>query len=125
MLNQLYLVYAQAAGTAINAAPADGDYTTYNIVADGAAFFGGSIPAINPDDFVFTEPIGLKWLYPITTGGLFDYDTATPRVDMADTDFQLNFEQVPLVSPAAATAGDRTVSFIELFCLASADDAAP
>jgi len=128
LLDILYDIYAAAAGTALNPATGETDYSAWNVVA-GLDLSGVGGPAtIASTDFVFAPtPIGFKFLYPTADGlGGYDDTQATPRVGDGFTypatgslaAFAEEFENIPRLAPAAATAGDGRVSFVELLCAA-------
>ena len=123
-----YAIYSAAPGTTANPLPNLTDYTTYNIV-NYTSLSGGGVTMypdstgtlnINPTGYFFANNLGIKFLYPISLPATsFVLGNTTPHIDNADADFQFKFEDIPNIAPAAATAGDGTITFLEVLCSSS------
>jgi hypothetical protein len=63
----------------------------------------------------------MKFLYPISLAAAtsFVLSNTTPHIDNADSDFQTEFEDIPQLAPAAATALDGDITFLEVLCSSS------
>ncbi len=72
---------------------------------------------LSPELFIFREPIGFKFLYPIAVpANGFDVSNATPRVDEAAAAFRTEFENIPRLAPGGSEADDGDITFLELSC---------
>lgn len=124
-----YAVYLAAPGTAANPLPDLTDYTDYNIVGHsnfsdaGFTMYPDDTGTLNidPTDYEFASNLGMKFLYPISIAAAtsFVLSNTTPHVDNADADFQTEFEDIPKLAPAAATALDGDITFLEVLCSSS------
>lgn len=116
----LEYVYQSAAGTLRDPAPASpptGYYTTRNLVSGTDVTGVTAFPAL-PAGTAFSTLNQYKVFYPLSTEGGFSVSNGTPRVDEADPDFIAQFENIPLILPAAPTANDGQLNVIELLCSA-------
>lgn len=128
LMDMWYDIYSAAPGTAANPLPNLTDYTNYNIVGF-SSFSAANIPLyrddtgtfnIDPTGYNFASDLGMKFLYPISLPATsFVLSNTTPHIDNADADFQTEFEDIPQLAPAAATAGDGTITFLEVLCSSS------
>ncbi len=117
LLNLLFAIYDSAPGTVRNPEPELADFTFKNFATNSELEAGGVEVPFSPEQFIFTAPIGFKFLYPVAVPvSGFDVSNATPRVDKAAAAFRTEFENIPRLAPDGSEADDGNITFLELSC---------
>ncbi|MCZ6645947.1 MAG: hypothetical protein O7B79_06855 [SAR324 cluster bacterium] len=121
LLDLWLAIYLTAPGTVAQPLPNQTQFSNFNFVSNTQVPAGGVFPvSIDPTSYVFPDPLGFKFLYPISLPAAgFDVTNATPHVAQADPQFRTDFEFIPRIAPGAATVDDGTITLAEVLCVSS------